>query len=62
MGPIPQRMGIPHRGGPIGRWDLPGREQEISDGRSLEWGLNDRPHSILISAYAGPRPRRTGGQ
>ena len=37
-------------------------EQEISDGCNLDWRMDDRRHSIPVSAYVGPRPRRTGDE
>lgn len=47
MSSIPHRMGIPHRSDPTGGWNRPGPEQAISDTRSLDWRINDPPHSIL---------------
>ena len=41
-----------------GRWNRLGPEQTISDSRSLDWRIHDRPHSIPISAYFDPRPPR----
>jgi hypothetical protein len=57
MGSIPQPMGIPRRSDPAGRWNRLGPEQKISDSRNLDWRINDRPHSIPISAHFDPRPR-----
>jgi hypothetical protein len=37
VGSIPQRMGIPHRSDPTGRWNRLGPDQKISDGRNLDW-------------------------
>ena len=56
--PFPTVMGIPRWSDPAGRWNRLGPEQEISDSRSLDWRINDRPHSIPLSAYFDPRPRR----
>jgi hypothetical protein len=61
VGSIPQRVGIPHRSDPAGFWNRLDPEQNISDSRSLDWRINDRPHSIPISAYFDPRPRIIGG-
>src|SRR5258708_456450 len=62
MGSIPQRMGIPCRSGPAGRWNRFGPDQKISDSRRLDWRINDGPHSIPVSVYFVPRPRRAGDQ
>src|SRR5258708_38446769 len=59
LGSIPQRMGIPRRSGPAGRWNRPGPEQKVPAGRSLDWRTNDRRDSIPISAYFDSRLLRT---
>jgi hypothetical protein len=43
---------------PNGRWNRLGPKQTISDSRSLDWRINDHPHSIPMSAYFDPRPPR----
>jgi hypothetical protein len=62
MASLPQCMGIPRRSNFIGRRNRLGTEQKNSARRSLDRRTNDRLHSIFISAYFAPRPRRIGVQ
>src|SRR6476646_8024057 len=58
LGSAPQRVGIPRSDDPAGLWNRLGPEQEISNRGSLDWRIHDRRHSISLSAYFDPRPRR----
>ena len=62
MASLPQCMGIPRRSNSIGRRNRLGAEQKHSARRNVDWRTNDHPHSIFISAYFAPRPRRIGVQ
>ena len=61
VGSIPQCVGIRGGSNPARRWNVPGAEHKISNGRNFDWRISDRSHAISVSSHFNTcLPRRIG--